>query len=204
MSGLDQIPRDMFFKAEDLRVGPDALPEAEVSTLSNKRFNDHRRMVEKLGQLTEAAKVIRSFDRTGNAEDAIGHLVGTADDAFKLVRNFARDVSLAGDRFRTVTGGDDPSDSPTFSAAAVEPSPTVPVAADTRPVAAKPLPQAKAAAGPIPGPGTHVIHISGADAAKFHPSIVGESPASTPADLAAIAYRLAQTRNPRSAQRSVG
>lgn len=152
MSGLDQIPRDMFFKAEDLRVGPDALPEAEVQLQSNKRFNDHRRMVEKLGQLTEAAKVIRSFDRTGNAEDAIGHLVDTADDAFKLVRNFARDMSLAGDRYRTITGADDASDSPTFSAAAVEPSPTVPAAADARPVAAKPTPPGKSGYRPHPRP----------------------------------------------------
>ncbi|WP_157370932.1 hypothetical protein [Arthrobacter sp. Leaf141] len=126
------MPRNLFFRGEDMRA--EGLPEVQIELMVGKRHSDHTRLVRKLAQLVDASKNIKSFDGTGNAEDALPHFRDTADDAFKQLRNLSRDVELASDRYRAAIGS-----TPPQSPAAVEPSPNAP------------------AAGPLPGPGLHIV-----------------------------------------------
>ncbi|MET3349610.1 UNVERIFIED_ORG: hypothetical protein ABID57_001282 [Arthrobacter sp. UYEF1] len=135
----------MFFQAVDHQIGPDALPEAKVKIIQNKRFADSRRLHSQLEELTTALKAVKSFDPMGNAGFAALNLEDLALDVFKQIRNFAADVADAETRYREINDqGDEPPTPPQSPAVAVEPSPTAP-----------------ATAGPKPGPGL-VPSVSGA------------------------------------------
>lgn len=134
---LDQYPRNLFFQAVDHQIGPDALPEAKVKIIQNKRFADSRRLHSQLEELTTALKAVKSFDPMGNAGFAALNLEDLALDVLKQIRNFAAEVADAETRYREINDpGDEPPTPPQSPAVAVEPSPTVP-----------------ATAGPKPGPG---------------------------------------------------
>ena len=142
---LRQFPRDLYFNAEDLNVGPEAIPGSEVDVTRSRRLSDYRRVCTLLDDLQFAAKPLRAFDRNGNIGMAAANLMDTALTAHKALRNLVQDIALAEQRYRELS---DPMESTTPPSA---------------PADVEPSPQAPTSAGPKPGP--HLAQV-----AVFNPS----------------------------------
>jgi len=142
---LRQFPRDLYFNAEDLNVGPDARPGSEIDVTSSRRLSDYRRVCTLLEDLQIASKPLRGFDRNGNIGMAAANLMDTALTAHKALRNLVQDIALAEQRYRELS---DPMESTT----------PPPAPADVEPSA-----QAPTSAGPKPGP--HLAQVT-----VFNPS----------------------------------
>jgi hypothetical protein len=128
------LPRDLYFKAEDHARKNPGIREKELAIIQNQRFAQVRRASALLEDLGYALKALKAFDRTGNVGDALGHLQETALDFQKVIRNLVTDVEEAEDRHRQASVKAYREDSsPTNSAAVVEPPPTVPAAVDLTP-----------------------------------------------------------------------
>lgn len=127
------FPRNLFFQAVDMQVGPDALPDVEVKVIATKRLASSRRLIFQMEKLISSVKAVEAFDLMGNAALAEVNLTDLALDVEKQVRNFSAEVAEAHARYREINEGGSP-ETPPHSPVAVEPSPQAP------------------ATGPKPGP----------------------------------------------------
>lgn len=144
------LPRDLYFKAEDHARKYPGIREKELAIIQNQRFAQVRRASALLEDLGYALKALKAFDHTGNVGNALGHLQETALDFQKVIRNLVTDVEEAEERHRDASlKAYREGSSPTNSAVAVEPSPTVPAAVD-QPVALSVV---------KPGPHLAAVHV---------------------------------------------
>ena len=160
---LRQFPKDLYFDAEDHKVGPGALPGSETDVIRSRRLADYRRACTLLEDLQSAAKPLKAFDRNGNIGMAAANLMDTALAAHKALRNLTLDIAGAEQRFREQSSL---RESPTPPEAPVEdqPLPQAEEATGPLPAAVEPTPQASTVAGPKPGP-----HL--ATVAVFNPAV---------------------------------
>ncbi|MBT2566627.1 hypothetical protein J7I84_08985 [Arthrobacter sp. ISL-85] len=160
---LRQYPKDLYFNAEDLNVGPNALEGSEIDVIRSRRLGDYRRACTLLEDLQYAAKPLKAFDRNGNIGMAAANLMDTALAAHKALRNLVQDIAQAEQRFREQSAVRE-SPTPPPAPAVIEPSPEASVAAGPPPAAVKPTPQVSTAAGPKPGP--HLAQVT-----VFNPAV---------------------------------
>lgn len=164
-SGARQFPRNLFFQAVDMQVGPNALPDVEVKVIATKRLASSRRLIFQMEKLISSVKAVEAFDLMGNAALAEVNLTDLALDVEKQVRNFSAEVAEAHARYREINEGGSPSDpeerSLTLPEAVRQAYEAVqqginevltrPYTPPHSPVAVEPSPQAPAT-GPKPGP----------------------------------------------------
>lgn len=164
-----QPPRHLFFGVEDRRLGGRAgLEEKYISMEKSRRQKLADNVISTSMQLANAVRTMRTFDRTGNADQVIDHIDATLTDLVKLTRNLTGEVESAVDRYANGLGDLAARDAAEVAAALngcthsphqvcddCEPAHIEAHAAAVptqTPAAATPTPQALAAAGPKPGP----------------------------------------------------
>lgn len=133
------LPRDLYFKAEDHARKNPGIREKDLAIIQNQRFAHVRRASALLEDLGYALKALKAFDHTGNVGNALGHLQETALDFQKVIANIVTDVEEAENRHRQASVKAYREDrSPKDSAVVVEPIPQAPAAADqTKPAEPK-------------------------------------------------------------------
>lgn len=146
-------PRHLFFGVEDRRLGGRAgLADKYLSMEKGRRHQLAEHVISSAIQVANAVRTLRTFDRTGNADQALDHLTASLDDLVKHTRNLAAEVEQSVDRYGD---GIDELDSRDAAEA---------TAALNTPAAVEPTPQAPTAAGPKPGPGPiAVVNVHNAD-----------------------------------------
>lgn len=139
-------PRNLFFGVEDRRLGGrGGLADKYLSLEHGRRQKLAQEVIESAMQVANAVKTMRTFDRTGNADQVIDHLEATLTDLVKHTRNLTAEVEKSVDRY-----GDG------LDALAERDAAEATAALNT-PAAAAVTPQRPAAAGPKPGPGPVMI-----------------------------------------------
>lgn len=126
---VTELPRNLYFGAEDWLAAKPEIAEKDIAVIRNQRHNLVGHVTHKAEKLIAAVRSLRDFDTTGNAGAALDHIEAIRDDLMKITANLITDVETAENRY-------DRRSTPETPAAAVEPTP-----------------QAPAAAGPKPGPG---------------------------------------------------
>lgn len=147
-SSQEQIvepPRNLFFGVEDRRLGGRAgLTEKYLSMEKSRRHQLAEHVINSAIQLTNAVRTMRTFDRTGNADQVLDHLNSTLEDLVKQTNNLIAEVETSVDRYGDGLDALAARDAEEASASLNAPA----VAAEES------TPQAPAAtAGPKPGPG---------------------------------------------------
>lgn len=134
-------PRHLFFGVEDRRLGGRAgLADKYLSMEKGRRHQLAEHVITSAIQVANAVRTLRTFDRTGNADQALDHLTASLDDLVKHTRNLATEVEQSVDRYGD--GVDELAARDADEAkAAMNPQ---------TPAAAEPTPQAPTAAGPKP------------------------------------------------------
>lgn len=149
-------PRNLFFNVEDRLLGGRAgLTDKHVSVESYRRRQLAEHVINSAIQVANAVRTLKTFDKTGNADQALSHLECSLTDLCKQTRNLIAEVEKSVDRY-----GDGLNDLATRDAAeaaaslnapaAAVPTPQPPAAAGPNPAAASTTPQQLAAAGPTP------------------------------------------------------
>ncbi|ALV43136.1 hypothetical protein AU252_19860 [Pseudarthrobacter sulfonivorans] len=132
-------PRHLFFGVEDRRLGGRAgLADKYLGIEKGRRHQLAEHVISSAIQVANAVRTLRTFDRTGNADQALDHLTASLDDLVKHTRNLATEVEQSVDRY-----GDGLDALATRDAAAA-------TAALNTPAAVELTPQAPTAAGPKP------------------------------------------------------
>lgn len=134
-------PRNLFFGVEDRRLGGRAgLADKYLGMEEGRRHQLAEHVISSAIQVANAVRTLRTFDRTGNADQALDHLGASLDDLVKHTRNLTAEVEASVDRY-----GDG------LDALAHRDAEETRAALNT-PAAVEPTPQAPTAAGPKPGP----------------------------------------------------
>jgi hypothetical protein len=146
-------PRNLFFGVEDRRLGGRAgLTDKHVIVEKSRRYQLAETVINSAIQVANAVRTMRTFDRTGNAEQVLDHLGATLDDLVKQTNNLIEEVEKSVDRYGD--GLDALADRDADEALAALNTPAAAAlptaAAGPNPAAAPPTPQALAAAGPTP------------------------------------------------------
>lgn len=188
-----ELPRDLYFKAEDHALKTPGIRKGQLDVIQNLRYSQLRRAMALLDDLGSALKVLKAFDQTGNIGNALGHIQTKSADLKNAVDVIVADVEDAEARHREAAVRAYRGASPTDSAAVVEPTPQAPAAADPAPKPGPHLVGPSAAAGSIIAAGLH-----GGIAAPGLASVHVFNPAASPkAELAAfdrvVAARAAMT-----------
>lgn len=160
-------PRHLFFGVEDRRLGGRAgLTDKHVLVEKSRRYQLAETVINSAVQVANAVRAMRTFDRTGNADQVLDHLGASLEDLVKQTNNLIAEVEKSVDRYgdgleelaardtaaaladlnRCTHSPDRVCDN--CETAHVESH----VPAIETPAAATPTPQALAAAGPKPGP----------------------------------------------------
>jgi hypothetical protein len=149
-------PRNLFFGVEDRRLGGrTGLTDKHIVVEKSRRYQLAETVINSAIQVANAVRTMRTFDRTGNAEQVLDHLSATLDDLVKQTNNLIAEVEKSVDRYGDEldalhTRDADGARAALNTPAAAEQSPQPPAAAGPNPAAATPTPQALAAAGPTP------------------------------------------------------
>lgn len=151
------LPRHLFFGVEDRRLGGRAGLEDKYLSMERARQQLAQHVIDTAIQVANAVRTMRTFDRTGNADQAIDHLNASLDDLDKYVRSLTSEVEKSVDRYGDGLDAIHARDAAEARAAlnapaAGEPSPQGSPVAGLQPAAAAKSPQPAAAAGPKPGP----------------------------------------------------
>lgn len=152
------LPRHLFFGVEDRRLGGRAgLEDKYLSMERARRQQLAQHVIDTAIQVANAVRTMRTFDRTGNADQAIDHLNASLDDLDKYVRSLTSEVEKSVDRYGDGLDALHARDAAEArgalnAPAAGEPSPQGSPVAGPQPAAAAKSPQPAAAAGPKPGP----------------------------------------------------
>lgn len=132
-------PRHLFFGVEDRRLGGRAgLPDKNLWPERDRRQKLAQHVIDSAIQVANAVRTLRTFDRTGNADQALNHLGDSLDDLVKQTANLIAEVEKSVDRY-----GDG------LDALAARDAAEA-AAALNAPAAVEPIPQAATAAGPTP------------------------------------------------------
>jgi hypothetical protein len=135
-------PRHLFFGVEDRRLGGRAgLTDKHVIVEKSRRYQLAETVINSAIQVANAVRTMRTFDRTGNADQVLDHLGASLEDLVKQTNNLIAEVEKSVDRYGD---GLDELAARDAADAKVAMNPETPVAATT------PTPQALAAAGPTP------------------------------------------------------
>lgn len=132
-------PRHLFFGVEDRRLGGRAgLADKYLSMEKGRRQQLAEHVIGSAMQVANAVRTLRTFDRTGNADQALDHLNASLDDLVKHTRNLAAEVEKSVDRYGDgldeLAARDADAALATLNApAAVEPTPQAPTAAGPKP-----------------------------------------------------------------------
>lgn len=128
-----ELPRNLYFSAEDVVAQQPAIKDADLALVRNQRHVLIGHVTHKTEKLLSGLRALKDFDATGNAGSTLDHIEALCDDVFKLSTNLIHDIEQAEERYELAHRN----------------------ATDTpeTPPAAEPSPQAPAAAGPKPGPG---------------------------------------------------
>jgi len=135
-SASPELPRSLYFGAEDWLAKQPAISETDIAHVRNQRHTLVGHVSHKAEKLLAGLRALKDFDATGNAGNTLDHIEALRDDVFKLTTNLVRDIEQAEDRYLSRD----------------EPSPATPAAVE-------PTPQAPTAAGPKPGPGPVILNV---------------------------------------------
>jgi hypothetical protein len=92
-------PRHLFFGAEDRRLGGRAgLTDKYLTMEKARRHQLAEHVINTANQLANAVRTLRTFDRTGSAEQALAHIEATFEDLGKQTRNLVDEVNAAVER----------------------------------------------------------------------------------------------------------
>ena len=138
-----ELPRSLYFGAEDVVVQQPAIKDADLALVRNQRHVLVGHVTHKAEKLLAGLRALKDFDATGNAGSTLDHIEALRDDVYKLSTNLINDIEQAEERYEAHRG---PTDA----------QPTDPAAPNT-PAPVEPTPQAPTAAGPKPGP--IVLHV---------------------------------------------
>jgi hypothetical protein len=156
---LADPPRNLFFGVEDRRVGGRAgLEEKYLQMERGRRQALAQQVIDSAMQVADAVRTLRKFDRTGNADQVLGHLNASLEDLEKHTRNLTAEVEKSVDRYGDELDALNARDDAEALAALNTPAAAAPptAAAGPSPAAASTTPQQLAAAGPTP---LHVAQI---------------------------------------------
>lgn len=96
----DEAPRHLFFGCEDRRLGGRAgLDEKHLTIERSRRLQLASHVENTATQLVNAVRALRAYDRTGDALDALPHLLHTFQDLQKYTTNLADEVNKSMDRY---------------------------------------------------------------------------------------------------------
>lgn len=147
-------PRNLFFGVEDrLLGGRTGLSDKHVTVERNRRHQLAEHVINSAIQVANAVRTLKTFDKTGNADQALSHLECSLTDLCKQTRNLMDEVEKAQDRYGDELDALHSRDEAAALAALNAPAAPVapqPGAAGPSPAAAEPTPHAPAAAGPTP------------------------------------------------------
>ena len=130
-------PRNLFFGVEDRRLGGRAgLEDKYLSFEASRRQKLAQHVIDSAIQVANAIRTMRTFDRTGNADQVIDHLNASLDDLVKKTHNLTAEVEKSVDRYGDGIDALNARDAAEARAAlntpaAVEPSPQAPAAGPT-------------------------------------------------------------------------
>ena len=130
-------PRNLFFGVEDRRLGGRAgLEDKYLRMEASRRQQLAQHVIDSALQVANAVRTLRTFDRTGNADQVIDHLNASLDDLVKKARNLTAEVEKSVDRYGDGMDALHARDAAEARAAlntpaAVEPSPQAPAAGPT-------------------------------------------------------------------------
>lgn len=98
---LSRPPRNLFFGAEDLKTnGPDGTADKMFPVRRSQRFRLSEQVIEQANAMAAAVRMLRAFDKTGNAGLALDHIEDTFTDLGKLVRNLVAEVEASEERWQ--------------------------------------------------------------------------------------------------------
>lgn len=93
-------PRHLFFGVEDRRLGGrTGLNEKHIAVEKSRRHKLADDVINTAHQLASAVRTLRAFDRTGDAEMALGHLEHTMKDLKGYTLLLVKEVSASVDRY---------------------------------------------------------------------------------------------------------
>ncbi|WP_160665378.1 hypothetical protein [Pseudarthrobacter sp. ATCC 49987] len=134
-----ELPRNLYFGAEDVVAQQPSITDANLALVRNQRHVLVGHVTHKAEKLLSGVRALKDFDATGNAGSTLDHLEALRDDLGKLTTNLIHDIEQAEERYELATR--------------VSLDEVADVAAPKTPAAVEPTPQAPTAAGPKPSPG---------------------------------------------------
>lgn len=149
-------PRNLFFNVEDrLLGGRTGLTDKHITVERVRRHQLAEHVINSAIQVANAVRTLKTFDKTGNADQALSHLDCSLTDLCKQTRNLIAEVEGSVDRYGDglddLAARDAAEAQAAFNAPAAAAPPTA--AAGPNAAAAEPTPQAPAAAAPhVPSP----------------------------------------------------
>ncbi|MEJ1195052.1 hypothetical protein [Pseudarthrobacter sp. CCNWLW207] len=172
-------PRHLFFGVEDRRLGGRAgLTDKHIAVEKTRRHQLAEHVINSAIQVTNAVRTMRTFDRTGNADQVLDHLSCSLEDLVKQTNNLIAEVEKSVDRYgdglEELAARDAAEAAADLNRCAHSPDKVCDncepahieshLPAVETPAAATPTPQALAAAGPKPGPRPiAVVNVHNAD-----------------------------------------
>lgn len=171
---LNDLPRHLFFGVEDRRLGGRAGLEDKYLSMERARRNQlAQHVIDTAIQVANAVRTMRTFDRTGNADQVIDHLNASLEDLEKYVRKLTTEVETSIDRYGDGVDALHTRDAASArvalnTPAAGEPSPQGSPVAGTQPAAAPVSPQPGTAAGTPTVQVTPLTFAKSIDAALEH------------------------------------
>ena len=93
-------PRNLFFGVEDRRLGGrTGLTDKYVLVEKSRRYQLAETVINSAIQVANAVRTMRTFDRTGNADQVLDHLTCSLDDLVKQTNNLIAEVEKSVDRY---------------------------------------------------------------------------------------------------------
>lgn len=138
-----ELPRNLYFGAEDVVAQQPSITDSDLALVRNQRHVLVGHVTHKAEKLLSGLRALKEFDATGNAGSTLDHLEALRDDFYKLAANLIQDIEQAEVRYEQAHRHTAAADA----------------AAPHTPAAVEPTPQAPTAAGPKPGPGPVIHHI---------------------------------------------
>lgn len=98
-----ELPRNLFFGAEDWIALQPNITDRDLALVRNQRHNMVGHVTHKAERLLAAVRSLKDFDGTGNAGSSLDHIEAIRDDLAKLTTNLIHDVEDAEARYEAAT-----------------------------------------------------------------------------------------------------